>query len=126
MAIADDFSVAVNGDIRHIANTDHYTVLELHRFLQGLADDEEAGGNDLVDITSLTPSERSTDNIITLINNYNIDDDASEYLYGGSITQAGGDTVYSGLRVLGAVNNTDTQVQIVQNNDYYNTTSPWS
>lgn len=119
MAIADDFSVAVNGDIRHVSGSTNYTVLQLHRFLQDLADDAQASGNDLVDITSSTPSERSTDSIITLINNYNIDDDAAQYLYNGSITQDNGDTVYSGLQVLGAVNDTDTQLMIIQDNDIY-------
>ena len=123
MAIADDFSVAVNGDIRHVSGTTNYTVLELHRFLQDLADDAQASGNDLVDITSSTPSERSTDNIITLINGYNIDDTAAQYLYNGSITQDGGDTVYSGLQVLGAVNSTasgdSTQIMVIQDNDFY-------
>jgi len=126
MTIADDFTVAVNGDIRHDTGVTHYTVLELHRFLQELADDEApATASDYVDITSLTPSERSTDNIITLINGYNIDDDAAEYFYDGSITQDGGDTVYSGLKVLGAVNDSDTQLMVIQDNDYYQfTTTP--
>lgn len=126
MAIADDFTVAVNGDIRHSANTNHYTVLELHRFLQGLADDADpATADDYVDITSSTPSERSTDNIITLINSYNIDDTAAEYFYAGSITQEGGDVVYSGLKVLGAVNNSNSQLQIIQDDGYYDTTTPF-
>lgn len=128
MAIADDFSVAVNGDIRHVSGTTHYTVLELHRFLQGIADDESpATANDYVDITSSTPSERSTDSIITLINGYNIDDDASEYFYGGSIKQGTGDTetIYYGLKVLGAVNTSTTQIQVIQNHGYYDTTSPF-
>jgi hypothetical protein len=100
-------------------------VLELHRFLQDLADQAQASGDDLVDITSDTPSERSTDNIITLLGTYNIDDDMAEHLYGGSITQEGGDTVYSGLRVLGAVNDTDTQLMVIQDNGLYQfTTSP--
>lgn len=123
MAIADDFSVAVTGDIRHVSGSTNYTVLQLHRFLQDLADDAQASGNDLVDITSSTPSERSTDNIITLINGYNIDDTAAQYLYNGSITQDGGDTVYSGLQVLGAVNRTEsgdsTQIMVIQDNDFY-------
>lgn len=119
MAIADDFSVAVNGDIRWTGTTGSYTVLELHRFLQDLADDASASGNDLVDITSDTPSDRSTDNIITLLGTYNIDDDAAEHLFAGSITQSGGDTVYSGLQVLGAVNNTNTQLMVIQDNDIY-------
>jgi len=123
MAIADDFSVAVNGDIRFTGTTANYTVLELHRFLQDLADDAQASGDDLVDITSLTPSDRSTDNIITLLGVYNIDDDAAEHLYAGSITQLSGDTVYSGLQVLGAVNNANTQVMVIQDNNRYQFTS---
>jgi hypothetical protein len=127
MAInATDVSVAVNGDIRWTGGaTPNYTVLELHRFLQGLADDAQASGDDLVDITSSTPSERSTDNIITLINSYNIDDTMAEHLYNGSITQDAGDTVYSGLQVLGAVNNSSTQLMIIQDNGLYQfTTTP--
>jgi hypothetical protein len=116
MAIADDFTVAVNGDIRHASGATHYTVLQLHRFLQDLADNPAPVGGDLIDITSSTPSERSTDNIITLLGPYNIDDIAAEYFYDGSITQASGATVYSGLKVLGAVNNTSTQLMVIQDN----------
>ena len=116
MAIADDISVAANGDVRYTGTTATYTVLELHRFLQDLADNATSSGDDLLDITDDTPSDRSTDNIITLINGYNIDDTLAQKLYDGSISQAGGDTVYSGLRVLGAVNNANTELQIIQDN----------
>lgn len=127
MAIGDDFTISTSGDIRHTANTNHYTVLELHRWLQDLADDPEAtySTSDLVDITSATPSERSTDQIITLLNNYNIDDDAAEYFYGGSITQDSGDTVYSGLKVLGAVNSSATQIQVIQDHGLYDGDAPF-
>ncbi|MBW2032040.1 MAG: hypothetical protein JRI94_00385 [Deltaproteobacteria bacterium] len=126
MAIADDFTVAVNGDIRHSANANHYTVLELHRFLQDLADDENpATADDYVDITSDTPSEKSFDTIIELINNYNIDDDAAEYFYGGSVKQDGGDTLYSGLIIWGAVNNSTTQIQVIQDGILYDGSSPF-
>jgi hypothetical protein len=130
MAIEDDFSVAVNGDIRHDSGSTNYTVLQLHRYLQDLADDAQASGNDLVDITSETPSDRSTDNIITLLDHsatsgptYNIDDDAAEYLFDGSVTQDSGATVYSGLQVLGSVNNTSSQVMVIQDNDRYQFTT---
>lgn len=117
MAIEDDFSVATNGDIRYTGNTTStYTVLELHRFLQDLADDPQASGDDLVDITSSTPSERATDNIVSLNSPYNIDDTAARYLYDGSITQDDGDTVYSGLRVLSGPN-TGTELMIVQDDE---------
>lgn len=118
MAIADDFTVAANGNIRSDTPATTYTVLELHRWLQDLADDAAASGDDLVDITSATPSERSTDNIITLNDPYNIDDDAAEYFYDGSVTQDGGDEVYSGLVVVGSVASSTT-LKIVQNNVFY-------
>jgi hypothetical protein len=125
MAISDDFTVNTSGDIRHDTGSSHYTVLELHRFLQDLADDAQASGNDLVDITTSTPSERSTDNIITLLGSFNIDDVAAEYFYDGSITQSSGDTVYSGLKVLGAVNNANTQIQVIQDNALYDGAAPF-
>lgn len=113
MAIADDFSVDTSGNIRYTGSGANYTVLELHRFLGALADDAQASGNDLVDITTDTPSDRSTDQIITLNSPFNIDDTAARHLYDGSVTQDGGDTVYSGLRVLGSVVS-GTELMIVQ------------
>jgi hypothetical protein len=114
MAIADDFSVAVNGDIRYTGSATYYTVLELHRFLADLQDNSGTSGDDLADIVSATASSRSTDNIITLNSPYNIDDTAAQQLYDGSITQASGDTIYSGLTVLGTVES-GTQLEIIQN-----------
>ena len=115
MAIEDDISVAVNGDIRYTGSTVNWTVIDFHRFLQDLADDAVSSGNDLLDITDDTPSERSTDNIITLNSPYNIDDTLAQHLFDGSITQASGDTVYSGLVVVGSVP-AATNLQIVQDN----------
>lgn len=118
MAIEDDFTVALNGDIRYTGGgSTYYTVLELHRFLQGLADDEEmaSASSDFLDITSVNPSTRSTDNIITLNGDYNIDDDAAEQLYNGSILQGGGDTLYAGLVVVGEVES-GTELMIFRDN----------
>ena len=112
MTIATDFSVDSSGNIRYTGSGANYTVIAFHRWLQDLADDAVAAGDDLIDITDATPSERSTDNIITLNSPYNIDDVAAEHLYDGSITQTGGDVVYSGLVVVGAVES-GTQLQIV-------------
>lgn len=114
MAIADDFSVSVNGDIRYTGSGDNYTVLELYRFLNNLADNATSSGDDLLDIDSPTPSNKSTDNIITLINGYNIDDTASQHIYDGSITQDGGDTIYEDVRVIAP---SGTYVQVLQNGD---------
>lgn len=123
MAIKDDFEVdRVTGNIRHVSGSDTYTVLEFHRYLQDLADDAAAAGDDELDITDVTPSERATDNIITLVNGFNIDDTAAQYLYDGSVTQDGGDEMYAGIVVVGVVE-AGTQIQCIQNNTVY--TSFW-
>lgn len=116
-----DVSVAANGNIRWAASADGsgpYTVLELHRFLQDLADDAQASGDDLVDITSDTPSERSTDNIISLLGTYNADAELIQHFYDGSISQDGGDDLYSGLVVVGSVYSSTT-LMIIQENALY-------
>jgi len=129
MAIADDFSVAANGDIRYTggahgdSQAGYYTVIAFHRWLQDLADDAVSSGDDLLDITDSTPSERSTDNIITLVSPYNIDQDAAEHLYDGSIIQGGGDTIWDGIVNFGPAG---IHIMIIQNgslltNDFWNT-----
>ncbi len=122
---ADDWTVATSGDIRWTGGgtATNVTVIELHRFLQALADDATGSGDDLHDITDVTSSDRSTDNIVTLNTPYNIDDTAAEHIFDGSITQASGATVYSGLVVVGAVE-AGTQLQIIQ--DHVVLTSYWS
>jgi len=100
------------GDDHDGASPSYATVIEFHRWLGGLADDAVATGDDEVDMSNTLPSQRSTDNIITLINNYNIDDNASEHLYDGSIIQDDGDTIYDGIVNYG---NAAVQIQIIQN-----------
>jgi len=113
MPIGTDFSFdRASGDIRHVANSNHYTVIELHRWLQDLADDASYTGDDELDITDPTPSERSTDNIVTLINGVNIDYDASKYFYDGSIIQDDGDTIYDGILVYA---NAGMYLNVIQN-----------
>lgn len=122
MAIGDDFNVALNGDIRHVSGSTNYTVLELHRWLMNLADDQQATASDFVDITTYTPSERATDQIIELKDysglatpgpTFNIDATAAQYLYDGSVSQRGGDDLYSGLVVVGSVQ-ANTELQVIQ------------
>jgi hypothetical protein len=133
MAIADDFTVAANGDIRYVgaahgaATAGYYTVIQFHRWLMDLADNASAaitsaGSTDYLDITDRTPSERSTDNIITLLNSFNIDQTASEHLYDGSIIQNGGADIWDGLVVIA---NPGMKFDLVQNgkiltNDFWN------
>lgn len=112
MAIGDDFLVQENGNIRYVGSGSTYSVIAFHRWLQDLQDDAQASGNDLTDITDATASERATDNLITLINGFNIDDHAARFLYDGSIVQSNGDTIYDGLVVLAP---SGTYVTVVQN-----------
>lgn len=116
--VATDWSVdSATGNVRYIgddhggASPSYATVIEFHRWLQDLADDASFIGDDEMDITILTPSDRSTDNIITLINSFNIDDNAAEHLYDGSIIQLGGATIYDGVVNFGNTPN----IQIIQN-----------
>lgn len=112
MAIGSDFSISASGDIRYTGSGTNYTVIAFHRWLQDLLDDAAASGDDILDITDLTASERSTDNIITLASPYNIDDETAKHLYDGSIIQAGGDTIYDGVLVFAAAG---TYLTIIQN-----------
>lgn len=129
MTIASDFSVAANGDVRYTgaahgaSGAGYYTVIDFHRWLQDLADDASSSGNDLLDITDDTPSERSTDNIITLYAPYNIDQTAAEHLYDGSIIQNGGNDIWDGIVNFGVEG---IHIELMQNgaliaNNFWNT-----
>ena len=116
--VAADWSITRStGDIRYIgddhggASPSYATVIEFHRALQDFADDASSAGDDQLDITDENPSARSTDNIITLLGSYNIDDGASEHLYDGSIIQASGATIYDGIVNFGNA----PDIQVVQN-----------
>ena len=129
MAIGTDFAInsttkviAYGGAAHGASGAGYYTVLELHRWLQDLADDAGSTGDDYMDISRLTPSDKQFDTIITLVNGYTIDTAASEHLYAGSIIQAGGDTIFDGIQVIAG---SGAHVQVIQNgaaitNDFWN------
>lgn len=96
----------------HGSSPTYATVIDFHRWLQDLADDDVAVGDDELDITNLDPSRRSTDNIITLINGYTIGDTEAEHLFDGSIIYADGDEIYDGIVNFG---NADVQIQMIAN-----------
>ena len=122
--VATDWSIEEStGAVRYIgddhggAAPSYATVLEFRRWLGGLSDDLAFSGDDEYDITKEAAAQRSTDNIVTLIDHsgiggvtYNIDDNAAEHLFDGSIIQSGGDTIYDGIVNFG---NTP-QLQIIQ------------
>ncbi len=100
------------------------TVLEFHREAQDLADDATFSGDDEVDITIVTPTDRSTDNIITMVNGWTITASAAEHLYDGSIIQSNGDTIFDGIVNFGNAQS----IQILQDgailsDDWWNASS---
>lgn len=129
MSINTDFAInattkviSYGGAAHGATGAGYYTVLELHRWLQDLADDAGSTGDDYMDISRATPSDKQFDTIITLVNGYTIDTAASEHLYGGSIIQANGDTIYDGVQVIAGAG---AHIQVIQNaavlsNDFWN------
>lgn len=121
MAIGTDFEIQSDKDIRHVSGSTVYTVLDLHAWLQDLADDASASGDDNVDITTANPSRldgpRSADKpmFLNLINGFNIDDTTAQYLNFGSISQDSGNDLYTGVKSIGSPLVADSPVYIVQN-----------
>lgn len=121
MAIGDDFSINSSGDIRHGSGTTVYTVLDLHAWLQDLADDLTPTGDDLVSMLVKNPSKldgpRSYIKPMTLnlLNGFNIDDTAAQFFNFGSISQSNGDTLYTGVKSIGTPLVAGTPIYIVQN-----------
>lgn len=120
--IQNDKDIRYIGAAHTASGANWVTVLELHRWLQGLADDAGASGDDFMAIDRDTPSDKSFDTIINLINGYNIDDTTAEYIYGGSIIQTNGDVIYDGVQIIAGAG---AHVEIVQNgaiivNDFWN------
>lgn len=109
MAIGDDFSINSSGDVRHVAGTTVYTVLELHAWLQDLADNAEGAGNDQWSILQANPTrldgprDAAVASRLNLVPTVNIDDDAAQYINFGSVKQSNGDVLYSGLKTLGSI-----------------------
>ncbi len=105
------------GDIRYVGddhggtNPSYATVIQFHRWLQDFADDAEFTGDDELDIVDKNPSERSTDNIITLVNGFYLTAADTEHLFDGSIIQDGGDTIFDGIVNFG---NVGVRIQVLQ------------
>lgn len=108
------FTIDTNGAIRQVSafipgtNT-RYSTLELHAWLQDLADNPSQSGDDSISILSGNPSElagkrnASRPMAVTLLPNVNIDDSTSQWFKFGSIEQGAGQVLYTGLKVLGTL-----------------------
>lgn len=131
MAIADDFTVDINGNIRHSGGTTVYSVLALHEWLQDKADDASVSvSGDNLSILSLNPSKldgpRSAIKpmLLNLLNGFNIDDTAAQYINFGSIQQDGTNVLYTGLKSIGSPLVANSPIYVVQNDSKL--TTYWS
>lgn len=115
MAInASDFTIDSSGNIRQATafvpgTHTRYSTLELHAWLQDLADNSAPAGDDLVSILGNNPSElagkrnASRPMALTLLPNFNINDATAQWFKFGSIEQNSGNDLYTGLKVLGSL-----------------------
>ena len=115
MPIADDFTISSTGDIRRQAGASNavYSVLDLHAWLQDLADDAAAASGDLVDILAPNPSrldgprDAAVASRLNLLTSgsvaFNLDDAAAQFVNFGSIKQSSAATQYSGLKTIGGI-----------------------
>lgn len=126
MPIASDFTIDASGNVRQVAafvpgTSARYTTLELHAWLQDLADNPSASGDDLVSILGSNPSELAGKRnaarpmALTLLPTMNVNDATSQWFKFGSIEQGAGQDLYTGLKVLGT-NVANTPIYITQSN----------
>ena len=112
----DTFTGDIIGDgaLNGLVHDRAYRTLHIHRLLADLNDDEKSAGDDVWSVIDATPSARSTDDIIILQGGVTINDEVSRHMYGGSISQASGDTLYSGLAVGVTSPNAETVPVLIQ------------
>src|SRR5574337_66678 len=125
-----DFSISVGGNLRHVTGTTVYSTLELHAWLQDLADNAAPPADDNVSILGANPSELAgkrnvaRPSALTLLNGVNVDDATSQRFNFGSIEQDGGYTLYTGVNTIGA-GLTGRSHYVVQNGSKYNSGTKW-
>lgn len=131
MAIASgDFAISGGGAITQTAGTAIYSTLELHQWLQDLADNAAPAGDDNVSILGVNPSElagkrnASRPAALTLLNGVTINDAVSQRFYFGSIEQSSGADLYTGINTIGA-GLTGRSHYVVQNGAKYNSGAKW-
>lgn len=110
------------GPAHGMEGAEYYSVYGAHIFLQGLAWQGQASGDDLIDISRQNPSSKQYYTIISIINGYTMTDTLIEHLYEGSIIQNDGDDIWDGIKNNGTPG---VHIEILQNgaliaNDFWN------
>jgi hypothetical protein len=116
-----EFSIALNGDVRSVSGTQVYSTLDLHQWLQDLADNPGTTADDNVSILGSNPSElagkrnSSRPMALTLLPSINLDDATAQRFNFGSIEQGAGQVLYTGVKTIGSIVPA-SPVYLVQNN----------
>lgn len=127
---ATDFAISSGGAITDTGGSTIYTTLELHQWLQDLADNSAPAGDDNVSILGVNPSElagkRNTSRpmALTLLNGVTINDAVSHRFYFGSIEQNTGADLWTGINTIGS-GLTGRSHYVVQNGAKYNSGTKW-
>ena len=117
---AADFSISAGGNLRHVSGSTVYSTLDLHAWLQDLADNASPSSDDNVSILGANPSElagkrnASRPMALTLLNGINIDDATAQRFNFGSIEQTVGNYLYTGLKSIGTIV-AGSPIYIIQN-----------
>ena len=125
-----DFSIDVSGNLRSVAGAAVYSVLDVHQWLQDLADNPGPLADDNVSILGANPSELAGKRnaarpaALTLLGSLNIDDATSQRFNFGSIEQAAGAVLYTGINTIGS-GLAGRSHYVVQNGAKYNAGTKW-
>lgn len=91
--------LGADGTVNGLVHDRAYTPLHSHRLLSDLNDDEDISGDDDLSRVDPTPSGKDTNKIVNLLSNIVFNDEISQHMYDGSINQASGDTLFSGVNL---------------------------
>lgn len=103
-----------NGVLNGRVHPRSYTPLHLHRLYADLNDDRIPAGDDFLAVYDADASAKDTDQIVRLLN-VSVNDTVIQHMYGGSIEQSGGLTLYSGWNVQIVDPDGETKPVLIQN-----------
>lgn len=91
--------IAGDGTLNGLVHERCYSALHMHRLAADLSDNPQTYGDDFVAAYDADPSAKDTPEIVRLLT-LAISDTVAQHMYGGSIEQSDGDTLYSGWDVI--------------------------
>ncbi len=111
-----DDATPANGALNGVVHERVYSPYMLHRFLQDLGDNSDIYGDDDLSRVDPVASSKDTPEIVNLLGNMAVNDTVVQHMYGGSIAQDGGATLYSGINVQVTSPLDSTQPVLIKNN----------